>query len=143
MKVPKLGPKAFEQCAGFLRVPESKNVLDHTAVHPESYEAARKLLSLCGYEEKDVGSLSELSRRLTEYGPEKAAEACGVGLPTLRDIAGELQKPGRDPRRGGVQSPAAEAGAGRGQKTDLSYHEERRTENVTWCFFDRSSASYH
>lgn len=98
LKVPKLGPKAFEQCAGFLRVPESKNVLDHTAVHPESYEAARKLLSLCGYEEKDVGSLSELSRRLTEYGPEKAAEACGVGLPTLRDIAGELQKPGRDPR---------------------------------------------
>jgi len=98
LKVPKLGPKAFEQCAGFLRVPESQNVLDHTAVHPESYGAAEKLLSLCGYSLDDVGSLSELDRRLAEVGPSKAAEACGVGLPTLRDIAAELQKPGRDPR---------------------------------------------
>ncbi len=98
LKVPKLGPKAFEQCAGFLRVPESKNVLDHTAVHPESYEAAEKLLALCGYTDKEVGNLAELDRRIAEYGPEKAAENCGVGLPTLRDIAAELQKPGRDPR---------------------------------------------
>lgn len=98
LKVPKLGPKAFEQCAGFLRVPESENLLDNTAVHPESYEAARKLLSLCGYGEKEVGKLEDLDRRLTQYGPQKAAEACGVGLPTLQDIASELQKPGRDPR---------------------------------------------
>ena len=98
LKVPKLGPKAFEQCAGFLRVPESENVLDHTAVHPESYQAAEKLLSLCGYQLSEVGSLKDLDGRLKAYGPEKAAEACGVGLPTLRDIAAELQKPGRDPR---------------------------------------------
>lgn len=98
LKVPKLGPKAFEQCAGFLRVPESKNVLDNTAVHPESYAAAEKLLSLCGYTLADVGNLSELDSRLAEYGAERAEQACGVGMPTLKDIAKELQKPGRDPR---------------------------------------------
>lgn len=98
LKVSKLGPKAFEQCAGFLRVPESENVLDRTAVHPESYRAAEKLLSLCGYTLADVGRLSELNQRMKEFGEQKAAEACGVGLPTLRDIAAELQKPGRDPR---------------------------------------------
>lgn len=98
LKVPKLGPKAFEQCAGFLRVPESKNVLDNTAVHPESYAAAEKLLSLCGYTLADVGILSELDSRLAEYGRSAAEEACGVGMPTLKDIAKELQKPGRDPR---------------------------------------------
>ena len=98
LKVPKLGPKAFEQCAGFLRVPESKNVLDHTAVHPESYKAAEKLLALCGYQSADVGALGELDARLAAYGEEKAAADCGVGVPTLRDIAKELQKPGRDPR---------------------------------------------
>ncbi|MCH5353338.1 MAG: RNA-binding transcriptional accessory protein [Acutalibacter sp.] len=98
LKVPKLGPKAFEQCAGFLRVQESENVLDHTAVHPESYDAAKKLLALCGYKEEDIGALSELDQRLKEYGLPKAAEVCGVGLPTLKDIAAELQKPGRDPR---------------------------------------------
>ena len=100
LNVPKLGPKAFEQCAGFLRVPESKNVLDHTGVHPESYEAAQKLLELCGYTLKDVaaGGLSELGERVEHYGPEQAAQACGVGLPTLRDIVKELLKPGRDPR---------------------------------------------
>ena len=100
LKVPKLGPKAFEQCAGFLRVPESKNVLDHTGVHPESYEAAQKLLELCGYTLKDVGAgtIDELSDRVKTYGREKAAEACGVGLPTLDDIVKELLKPGRDPR---------------------------------------------
>ncbi len=98
LKVPKLGPKAFEQCAGFLRVPESRQVLDRTAVHPESYKAAEKLLEICGYTLKDVGSLFELDKRLKELGTDKAAEACGVGVPTLRDIAAELQKPGRDPR---------------------------------------------
>ena len=99
-KVPKLGPKAFQQCAGFLRVPESGQVLDNTAVHPESYEAAEKLLALCGYTLKDVaaGNISELPRRLEAYGPEKAAEECGVGVPTLMDIVAELLKPGRDPR---------------------------------------------
>ena len=99
-KVPKLGPKAFEQCAGFLRVPESKEVLDHTAVHPESYAAAGKLLKLCGYTEKDVGTpaLAQLPERLRAVGLEQAAEACGVGVPTLEDVAKELQKPGRDPR---------------------------------------------
>ncbi len=100
LKVPKLGPKAFEQCAGFLRVPESKNVLDHTGVHPESYEAAEKLLSLCGYSLNDVatGGIGALRDRVKEKGEAQAAEACGVGVPTLRDIVAELMKPGRDPR---------------------------------------------
>ena len=100
LKVPKLGPKAFEQCAGFLRVPESRNVLDHTSVHPESYGAAEALLTLCGYGLSDVkaGGLDGLRERVAAYGEEKAAEACGVGVPTLRDIVGELMKPGRDPR---------------------------------------------
>ena len=100
LKVPKLGPKAFEQCAGFLRVPESRNVLDHTGVHPESYGAAEALLALCGYSLDDVkaGGLDGLRERVAAYGEEKAAEVCGVGVPTLRDIVGELVKPGRDPR---------------------------------------------
>lgn len=98
LKVPKLGPKAFEQCAGFLRVMESPNILDHTAVHPESYQAAQRLLTLCGYTLEDVGNLSELPRRLEQIGEKKAAEECGIGIPTLRDIVSELQKPGRDPR---------------------------------------------
>ena len=99
-KVPKLGPKAFQQCAGFLRVPESKQVLENTAVHPESYDAASKLLEICGYTMADVkaGKLSDLKQRLDNYGVARAAEACGVGEPTLRDIAAELLKPGRDPR---------------------------------------------
>ncbi len=99
-KVPKLGPKAFQQCAGFLRVPESKQVLDNTAVHPESYDAASKLLEICGYTMADVkaGKLSDLKQRLDNYGVARAAEECGVGEPTLRDIASELLKPGRDPR---------------------------------------------
>ncbi len=99
-KVPKLGPKAFQQCAGFLRVPESKQVLDNTAVHPESYEAAEKLLKLCSYTLDDVaaGKLSELPQRLKAVGKEKAAAECGVGVPTLEDIVSELLKPGRDPR---------------------------------------------
>ena len=100
LKVPKLGPKAFEQCAGFLRVPESRNVLDRTGVHPESYGAAEALLTLCGYGLDDVkaGGLDGLRERVAAYGEEKAAEVCGVGVPTLRDIVGELVKPGRDPR---------------------------------------------
>ena len=98
-KVPKLGPKAFQQCAGFLRVPESKEILDNTGVHPESYEAAYSLLRLCGYDIKDIpGNLTGIGDKLQEMGEETAAAQCGVGLPTLRDIVQELQKPGRDPR---------------------------------------------
>ena len=99
-KVPKLGPKAFEQCAGFLRVPESKEILDNTGVHPESYKAAQVLLSLCGYTMKDVtdGNLALLPEKLEQYGKERAAQACDVGVPTLEDVVKELLKPGRDPR---------------------------------------------
>ncbi len=99
-KVPKLGPKAFQQCAGFLRVPESKSVLDNTAVHPESYDAAKALLELTGHTLVDVkdGKLSDLPGQVKTYGEEKAAEAIGVGVPTLRDIVSELMKPGRDVR---------------------------------------------
>ena len=99
-KVPKLGPKAFQQCAGFLRVPESKSVLDNTAVHPESYDAAKALLELTGHTLADVkaGTLSDLPGRVKAYGEEQAAEAIGMGVPTLRDIVSELLKPGRDVR---------------------------------------------
>ena len=92
-KVPKLGPKAFEQCAGFLRIPESKELLDNTGVHPESYPAAKALLKLL-----PCVDMRELPQKLEQYGAKKAAELCGVGEPTLRDIAKELAKPGRDPR---------------------------------------------
>ena len=100
LNVPKLGPKAYEQCAGFLRVSESSNVLDNTAVHPESYGAAEKLLALCGCTMEDVrlGRLPDLKARIDEVGAEQAALLCGVGVPTLLDVAAELQKPGRDPR---------------------------------------------
>ncbi|SCG97150.1 30S ribosomal protein S1 [uncultured Clostridium sp.] len=100
LKVPKLGPKAFEQCAGFLRVPESGSVLDNTGVHPESYGAAEKLLAKCGYTLDDVkaGELSELKARAEAIGLAQLAERCGAGLPTLSDIIKELMKPGRDPR---------------------------------------------
>lgn len=99
-KVPKLGPKAFQQCAGFLRVPESKEILDNTGVHPESYQAAQTLLLLCGYDKKDVstGNLTELAARAAKLGMLEAAERCGVGVPTLEDVIKELLKPGRDPR---------------------------------------------
>jgi len=99
-KVPKLGPKAYEQCAGFLRVAESKQILDNTSVHPESYQAAKTLLALLGYTLEDVklGQLDELQVRLQSIGPEKAALQCAVGVPTLTDIVTNLLKPGRDPR---------------------------------------------
>ena len=95
-KVPKLGPKAFQQCAGFLRIPESKEILDNTGVHPESYETAKALLELLNCE--NTAQLSDLSEKLEAYGLSKAAAACGIGEHTLRDIAKELSKPGRDPR---------------------------------------------
>ena len=100
LKVKGLGPKAYEQCAGFLRVPESDNLLDRTAVHPESYAAAETLLTLCGYSVQDAasGKLGELSARIEKLGRTDAAQRCGVGVPTLMDIISELQKPGRDPR---------------------------------------------
>ena len=99
-KVPKLGPKAFEQCAGFLRVRDSKNALDATAVHPESYDAAKALLEKLGYQLSDIraGNLKDLNVRMEEVGVKKLADELGVGEPTLKDIARELQKPGRDPR---------------------------------------------
>ena len=99
-KVPKLGPKAYEQCAGFLRVPESKQVLDNTAVHPESYKAAEKLLEICGYTTEDVKNknIKDLTDRIEAKGKKNIAEECGVGVPTMMDIASELMKPGRDPR---------------------------------------------
>ena len=100
LKVAKLGPKAFEQCAGFMRVTESANPLDATAVHPESYEAAEKLLALCGFKPADIrnGSLGKLKEMVARIGYDKAAEQLGVGVPTLTDIIGELMRPGRDPR---------------------------------------------
>ena len=98
LKVPKLGPKAFDQCAGFLRVPESGDALDNTGVHPESCRAAEKLLALTGHTLADIGKLAELEGQVKRAGAEKLAEACGVGVPTLLDIVRELQKPGRDPR---------------------------------------------
>ena len=95
-KVPKLGPKAFEQCAGFLRVPESRELMDNTGVHPESYAAAKALLNLLGLKIGD--NLADIPKLLSQYGPEKAAQEIGVGSHTLADIAKELSKPGRDPR---------------------------------------------
>lgn len=100
-KVSKLGPKAFQQCAGFLRVPESNNILDNTAVHPESYDAAMKLLELCGYslDNIDYDDLKvNLSFKVDELGKEFVSEKLEIGLPTLNDIIKELLKPGRDPR---------------------------------------------
>ena len=100
LKVPKLGPKAFEQCAGFLRVPESKNVLDNTGVHPESYQAAEGLLALCGYTDDDVrrGAVAQLMQKVQAMGEAQVAEKLSVGVPTLRDVVKELVKPGRDLR---------------------------------------------
>ncbi len=100
LKVPKIGNKAFEQCAGFLRIPDSKNVLDNTGVHPESYEVAEKLIAHFGYTEEDVaaGKLRTLRAEATKYGIKKLCEELAVGEPTLLDMIGELEKPGRDLR---------------------------------------------
>ncbi len=100
LKVSKLGPKAFTQCAGFLRVVGGKNILDNTGVHPESYEAAEIMLKNLGFTPKDVadGNLGDLESKLEAFGVDKMAELCSVGVPTVKDIAKELQKPGRDPR---------------------------------------------
>lgn len=99
-KVSKLGPKAFEQCAGFLRVPESNNLLDNTAVHPESYSCAGKILDICGYNLKKMPKegFAELKDKIEVIGTEKIAYEAGVGIPTLNDIVKELMRPGRDPR---------------------------------------------
>lgn len=98
LKVAKLGPKAYEQCAGFLRLPESEMPLDRTGVHPESYAAAEGLLALCGYGLEDVAArkVSGLAKKIKS--PEKTAAELGIGVPTLEDIMRELEKPGRDPR---------------------------------------------
>ena len=98
MNVPKLGPKAFQQCAGFLRIPGSKDALDNTSVHPESYKAAKTLLEVFSLSLKDIGKLPPLLELLKDRGESEVAEKCGVGVPTLIDIATALQKPGRDPR---------------------------------------------
>lgn len=100
LKVPKLGAKAYEQCAGFLRIPGGKNVLDNTSVHPESYDAALKLLDLCGFTLEDVkaGRLGDLKNKVEREGIEKVAFVVGVGVPTLEDIITEIVKPGRDVR---------------------------------------------
>ncbi|MEE1264427.1 Tex family protein [Ruminococcus sp.] len=99
-KVPKLGPKAFEQCAGFLRVPESRNPLDNTGVHPESYKSAKALLEMLNYSDKEIKSakFTDIANRVKAKGTKNLAEALGIGLPTLDDIVKELSKPGRDPR---------------------------------------------
>lgn len=99
-KVPKLGPKAFEQCAGFLRISDGSNVLDNTAVHPESYSAAKKLLKLCEVSDDDVrrGNISVLKQRVKTEGTAALAEQLDIGEPTLIDIVSEISKPGRDPR---------------------------------------------
>ena len=100
MKEPKLGAKAFEQCAGFLRVPMGKNPLDNTSVHPESYKAASELMDICGFTASDIGSekMKEIAAAADKLGVETISEKIGVGVPTVRDIIKELVKPGRDPR---------------------------------------------
>ncbi len=98
MKVKKLGAKAFEQCAGFLRIPESQNILDNTGVHPESYDAAGKLLGMLDCYEKEVNALGTAIQKANSMDINKLSEEIGLGVPTLRDIIKELQKPGRDPR---------------------------------------------
>ena len=100
LKVPRIGAKAYEQCAGFLRVPDSKFILDNTGVHPESYEAALKLLNKFEYTQEDVkaNKLSMLRVKAQKYGTKKLADEFGIGEPTLMDIITELEKPGRDIR---------------------------------------------
>lgn len=97
-KVSKLGPKAFEQCAGFLRITDGKNILDNTSVHPESYEAAKMLLSECGFKDISSDGLKNLDEAVNKHGLKSLAQKLDIGVPTLKDIIKELQKPGRDPR---------------------------------------------
>ena len=113
LKVPKLGPRAFEQCAGFLRIPGGENLLDNTGVHPESYPAAEALLGILGFSLKDAGGgglTGRLSTAARDFGKPKLAELCGVGLPTLEDILLELEKPGRD-IRDALSPPVLRSGA--------------------------------
>ncbi len=100
LKVPKLGKKVFEQCAGFLRVRDGKNPLDNTAVHPESYDAAKELMEECGFKLSDIGTaeIGKIKDRVKQADKKSLCERLGIGLPTLNDIVEELQKPGRDPR---------------------------------------------
>ena len=100
LKVPRIGAKAYEQAAGFLRVPGGKEIFDNTGVHPESYQAAEGLLSLFGYTREDVknGNLKDLAIKVQQAGEATVSEQLGIGLPTLQDIVSELQKPGRDIR---------------------------------------------
>jgi uncharacterized protein len=99
LKVPKLGPKAYEQCAGFLRIPGGVNPLDNTSVHPESYSAANSLLELCGFTKtKTSGGFTEITAAAGKIGIASIAEKLGIGIPTADDIIKELAKPGRDPR---------------------------------------------
>ena len=100
LKVPRLGAKAFEQCAGFLRVPHSKEILDNTGVHPESYAAAKALLAMFGYGASDIGTpaMADLDKKIEAKGRAAVCEELGIGVPTLKDIVTELQKPGRDVR---------------------------------------------
>ncbi|MEG1392846.1 MAG: Tex family protein [Christensenellaceae bacterium] len=96
-KVPRLGAKAYEQCAGFLRIPNGKNILDNTSVHPESYTAAKKLIELLGYKQKELDAgFADIEQRIKNI--EETAQQCGVGVPTLKDMIVELKKPGRDLR---------------------------------------------
>lgn len=99
-KVKGLGPKAYQQCAGFLRIPGGKTALDNTGVHPESYDVAKKLLEIFDYKKEDIATTGAtgIGAKVKEYGISKAAEECNVGIPTLTDIIGELEKPGRDIR---------------------------------------------
>ena len=100
LEVSKLGPKTFQQCAGFLRIPEAVNILDNTAVHPESYDATIKLLDMNGYSLEDVSSknIKELQRAVDGWNIQELSATLGIGIPTLKDIIEELKKPGRDPR---------------------------------------------
>ena len=98
LKVKKLGAKAYEQCAGFLRVPGAKNPLDNTGIHPESYETANVLLEKCGITPEELGTADKIREKVKQVGLKAIAEETGAGLPTLQDIVKELEKPGRDPR---------------------------------------------
>ena len=100
LKVPKLGPKAYQQCAGFLRIPEGKNLLDNTSVHPESYDVAKALIAELGYSDADLKArnLGDIAERVSAIGESALAEKLSVGIPTLHDIIKELSRPGRDPR---------------------------------------------